>query len=291
MIVHFRPKPGRPASYPAWFWNMPHSEDSLFALGLSETFAHAETSEQEAIADGVGNLTKALSVRIAGEYKMKKIGSSARSGDDIQDEISSTMHDFVEKHHQVVAKHVSPMHTFMLLRLGEKGAAIPVSSAASTVLPEEPGWVTVLPKEPGYLYASGQSNPYYRETESWRSAEHHARVALALNLESSVQGLIKRYTIRDGGHFEMLEDSTHIKITTDVQLNRAQVIARWKHPEYQTCHVLVRMLLSANTEAITDLVRSVLAEEPQAEEVSQKSQEEIMQEAFDELDRLTSPEE
>ena len=151
--------------------------------------------------------------------------------------------------------------------------------------------MTVLPKEPGYLYASGQSNPYYRETESWRSAEQHARVALALNLESSVQGLIKRQTGRDGGRFGTLEDSTLIKITTDVQLNRAQVVARWKHPEYKTCHVLVRMPLSANTEAITNLVRSVLAEEPQAEEVSQKSQEEIIQEAFDELDRLTSPEE
>jgi hypothetical protein len=238
--VYFQPKQEKLPSYPAWFWNMPGSEDSLYAVGLSETFAHAETSEQMAIADGVENLARALSVHIKGEYGMERRGGRLiPSGSDMQEEASSTMRDFAEKHHQVTAKHVSPMHTFVLLRLGEGGTAIPVSSTASTALPEEPGWVTSLPKGPGYIYASGQSNPYYRETESWRSAEEHARVALALNLESNLRGLIRRETIREGGRLHALGDSTIIVVNTDVQLNRVQIVARWKHPKYRTCHVLV----------------------------------------------------
>ena len=145
--------------------------------------------------------------------------------------------------------------------------------------------MTSLPKKPGYLYASGQSNPYYRETESWRAAEEHARTALGLIIESKVRGLAKK--AREG--YQTFTDLTIIKVSTDVQLNRAQIIARWKHPEYQTCHALVRMPFSANKESITNLVKSILAEEPQ-EAPTEKSQAEVIQEAFDELDRLTSPE-
>ena len=99
-IVRFRPEPRAEASYPAWFWNMPSSEDSLFAVGLSETFAHAETSEQHAIADGVASLARALSVRIKGEYGTMSEGSRLiYSGSDMQEEVSPTIHAFVEKHH------------------------------------------------------------------------------------------------------------------------------------------------------------------------------------------------
>ena len=91
-----------------------------------------------------------------------------------------------------------------------------------------------------------------------------------------------------------------INISTDVQLNRAQVVARWKNSEYGACHVLVRMPVSANTESIKNLVRSVLAEAAQKdsqkeskekpqEGVVKKSQQEIIQEVFDELDRLAYP--
>lgn len=281
-IVQSRPKPETEASYPAWFWNMPSSEDSLFAVGLSEAFAHTETSEQHATEDGVASLARALSVRIKGEYGMITKGGRPISGSDIKEEVPPEIHAFVEKHHQVVAKHVSPLHTFVLLRLGEKGGSIPVSSTASTVVPEEPGWMTSLPREQGYLYASGQSNPYYRETESWRAAEEHARVALAWTIESKVRGLAKKYKENARGSVH----SIAIKVSTDVQLNRAQVVARWKHPQYHFCNVLVRMPLSANAEAITDLVKSILAQESQ-EEPPQESQAEIIQEAFDQLDQLT----
>ena len=284
--VHFDSRPVLKASYPTWFWNTPTSKDNLFAIGLSETFAHEEASEERAIANGVENLAKSLLVSIKGEYGIVREGGRVTfSGNDMQENMSSTMHSFVEKHHQVVAKCVTPTYTFVLLRLGENGSELSVSSTASTVLPKDPPWVTSLPMESGYMYASGQSNPYYRETNSWRAAEEHARIALALNLESKVRGLAKELDVQTTTG----SGSNIITVSTDVELNRVQVVARWKHPEYNTCHVLVRTPLSANTEAITGLVRSVLVEESQ-EEVPQKSREERIQEVFDELDRLTDPE-
>lgn len=282
--IRFRSKPETAPQYPAWFWHMPSSESSLFAVGRSTTSAlHPETSQQKAIENGVENLVRALSVRIKGEYAMERHGARTDSDHNIQEEVSPAMRSLVEKRHKMVATFAVPEHTLVLLRLGEEGAAVPISSAASAAVPNEPGWVTVPPKEPGYLYASGQSNPYYREVNSWRSAEEHARRQLALILEANVRGLAKGQRMAVG--------RSNITISTDVQLSRAQVVARWKHPEHQACHVLVRMPLLANTEAITDLVKSVLTDEEPQEKTPQKSQEEIIQEVFDELDRLTAPKE
>jgi len=151
----------------------------------------------------------------------------------IQEEVSPETEAFVKEHHQVVAKCVTPEQTYVLVRLGEKGESTPETSTGSTNIPQEPSWATDIPREPGYIYASGQSNLYRRESDSWRNAEKSARIALALSVETKVQGLIKRF-----------EDQTTFSISaadTDTQLNNIQIIARWKHPEMNTCHVLVRM--------------------------------------------------
>jgi hypothetical protein len=83
-------------------------------------------------------------------------------------------------------------------------------------------------------------------------------------------------------------------ISTDVQLNRIQVIARWKHPEDNTCHVLVRISLSANEAAIKNLLRSVLSPKNQKQETSPVERsdiptigKEVIQQAFDELEKAT----
>lgn len=283
--AQFQPKPklSAEASYPAWFWNMPHSEDSLFAVGFSETFAHPESSQQNAIKDGIESLAKYLSVHIKGERGVLRDGSRVIfSGADVQEELSPSVLSFVEEHHQVVATCTGKKYTFVLLCLGENadGAkrhpeyretlAIPSSAAP---MPSQPSWITTPPKEPGYLYAIGNSNPYYREVNSWRIAEKRARITLAFNLESKIRGLAKKLNT------SMETIST---ISTDVQLNRVQVIARWKHPEHKTCHVLVRMPLSANEEAIKNLLKSALSKKEQKQQ--DLSQEEIIQRAFDELE-------
>jgi len=268
-------KPSAKVSYPAWFWKMPQEENSLFAVGLSKTFFRAESSEQNAIKDGIEKLARSLSVRIKGERGVLRGGGRLLfSGDDIQEKLSSSVLSFVEKHHQVKTTHTSPKYTFALLCLGEGDATI-MAEYSATPLPPKPGWMTNLPEEPGYVFALGYSNPYYREVNSWRVAEKHARIALALNLESKVRGLAKKLNA------SMETIST---ISTDVQLNRVQVIFRWKHPQNNTCHVLTRMPLSANSEAIKNLLRAALS---QKEGQGELSQEEIIQRAFDELNRET----
>jgi hypothetical protein len=271
------------ADYPAWFWNMPHSEDSLFAVGFSETFFHPEKSTQNSIKDGIESMAKYLSVRIKGERGMLSSGGIVvYSGDDIQEILSPSVLSFVEEHHKVIATYTGGKYSFVLLSLGEGNAdgakrheyrETLANSSSTAPMPSQPNWVTTLPKESGYLYAIGNSNPYYREVNSWRVAEKNARIALALSLESKVRGMAKELNA------SMETIST---ISTDVQLNRVQVIARWKHTEYNTCHVLVRMSLSANEEAIKNLLKSALS---QKEGQQKLSQEEIIQRAFDELEK------
>ncbi|HIE30155.1 TPA: hypothetical protein EYP66_23055 [Candidatus Poribacteria bacterium] len=271
-----QPKPSAEASYPAWFWNMPHFENNLFAVGFSETFFHPENSTKNAIKDGIERLAKYLSVHIKGEHGLLSSGGRIiYSVDNIQEELSPSVLSFVEEHHQVAATYAGKKYTFVLLCLGEgdtKNIAVPLSAAP---MPSKPRWVTTLPKKSGYMYALGHSNPYYREVNSWRIAEKNARISLALSLESKVRGLAKQLNA---------SMDTISTVSTDVQLNRVQVIARWKHPEHNACHVLVRMPLVANEEAIKNLLKSALSKKEQQQELSQ---EEIIQRAFDELDRST----
>lgn len=277
--AQLQPKPKLPAeaSYPAWFWNMPHAEDSLFAVGFSETFAHPETSQQYAITDGIESLAKYFSVRIKGERGVLRDGNRVIfSGADIQEILSPSVLSFVKEHHQLIATYAGKKYTFVLLCLGEGNAETLAMPSSAAPMSSQPSWMTTNPKESGYLYASGNSNPYYREVNSWRIAEKRARIALALSLESKVRGLAKKLNA------SMETIST---ISTDVQLNRVQVIARWKHPKDKTCHVLVRMPLSANSEAIKNLLKSALSKKEQQE----LSQEEIIQRAFDELEKSVEP--
>jgi len=236
------------AYYPDWFWKMPQEENSLFAVGLSKTFFRTESSEKNAIKDGIESLARSLSVHIKGERGLLRgRGRVIFSDDDFQEELSPSVLSFIEENHQVVAVYnTSPKYTFALLCLG-KGDATIIAESSVAPLPPKPGWMANLPEEPGYIFALGHSNPHYREVNSWRVAERHAHIALALNLESKVQGLAKKLNA------SMETIST---ISTDVQLNRVQVISRWKHPEHNTCHVLVRMPLSGNEEAIKNLLKS-----------------------------------
>jgi len=245
--THFQARSESQTSYPDWFWTMPVSGSGLLAGGMSETFVHAEASEESAIADGIGSLAKSVSVSIRGEYGSVSQGDrQVFAGDNMDEVVSPETRKFVEKNYQVIAKHSSPNYTFVLLGLGDGKDQPAESSEASSILPEKPEWVTVLPTKPGYLYASGQSKLYYKETSSWQLAERRARIALALSLESKVLSLTKKYKEDAGSAI----DSTVTTVGTDVQLNDAQVVARWKQPEYEACYVLVGMPLSVGESKI-----------------------------------------
>ena len=227
---------------------MPVEEDGLFAVGVAPTFAHAENSETLAIEQGVENLTLCLYTWIHGEAIVARSGGGELfSGRDVAEETSEPLRRWVTDHYQIVAKHISPDSTCILLRLGEPTAASVVTSPPVLAL-EPPSWLTNLPSDDRYIYARGHSNAYFREENSWKRAEQNARIALALSLETKVHQLTKRLN-RD------MEMAAMNRV--DIRLNWSQVVSRWKHPEDQTCHVLIRMPIHAREKSIEEIIKSV----------------------------------
>ena len=128
-------------SYPGWFWEMPHSEKYLFAVGFSKTYSHPKSSEQKATEDGIENLARSLSIGIKGERGLLRGGGQTFSKNNFQEEIPTSALAFVKKHHQVVATHTSKSYTFLLLCLGEGNAATLSAPAFATVAPKKPIWM------------------------------------------------------------------------------------------------------------------------------------------------------
>lgn len=219
--------------YPSWFWNMPYSDNELFAVGYSETSTYKpENSEKNAIDDGLVNLAKFLSIHIKAEI----ISIQNMLESSIEEEVDPEIESYVNNNYTIVAKFTSPEYTYVLLKLGEKGDLEPEISTGSENIPLKPYWLSKLPEEPGYIYATGESSIYYREIESWRESEKRARVAIAYNIEARVKGLTGKLNDR------IIENS--IVSNTDQQLSNIQIIARWKDVKLNSCHVLLRMPLS-----------------------------------------------
>lgn len=219
--------------YPTWFWNMPISEDVVYSVGYSETSRfHPEDSEAAAIEDGIRNLAKFVSVHVKAEYKnFKSIGIDVVDMPDQMEFLSPEIEQYIRDHHRILAKFTSPAHTLILLQTGEKGETEPMISEGSVQIPPRPQWVSELPQDPKYIYASGSSNIYLRETESWRLAEANARIALAFAIEARVKGLV--------AESDLESYSTSI-VSTDIQLENVQIVSRWKDLNQKSCHVLVR---------------------------------------------------
>ncbi len=218
--------------YPDWFWNMPYSDDELFAVGYSETSTfRPENSEKSATDDGLMTLAKLFSVHIKAEI----ISIQNMLESNVEEEIDSKVESYIKDNHVIVAKFVSPKFTYVLLKLGKKDNSEPEISIGSENIPPKPNWLSKLPEEPGYIYATGESSVYYREIESWREAEKRARVALAYNIETRVKGLTGKLNDR------IIDNS--IVSNTDQRLSNIQIIARWKDVKLNSCHVLLRMPL------------------------------------------------
>ena len=223
--------------YPDWFWQMPLSDDILYAVGFCETSSfHPEDSEQRAIDDGLKNLSRFYSIHVKLEQKsIRGIGVDVLDNNNIQDEVSPESEAYVKENSQVIKKFISNEHTLVLVRLGTKDESEPEVSIGSALIPAKPGWVTKLPKELSYLYATGESTLYFREMDSWRAAERKAILALAFSMGGKIRDLVK--SLDD----QMVNISS---ISVDNELSNIQVIARWKNLELGTCHVLMKMEVS-----------------------------------------------
>jgi len=219
--------------YPDWFWEMP-LDDNIYAVGYSETSAiHISDSEQRAVDDGLKNLSRFYSVRVKLEQKsIRSIGVDILDNNEIPEEVSPENEAYVEENYQVIKKFVSHDHTLVLVKLGSKDESEPENSIGSALIPTEPHWVTSLPKEFGYLYATGESTLYFREIDSWHTAEEKALWSLATSMGAKVKSLIK--SLDD----QMVNISS---ISVDTELSNVKIISRWKNMELGTCHVLMKM--------------------------------------------------
>ena len=144
---------------------------------------------------------------------------------------------------------------------------------------QKPVWIETSPRQKGYLYGHGHCNPRYRQESGWRTAEHNARIDLALNFQSRVRHLFKRFNVQ-----VQSVSSTQ----TDVLLTEIEIVARWFDSSSQTYHVLARAPIAQNETTVRQLWHNLI---PQSKDISLSSQEAFIQRAFDELDqeRVTDP--
>ena len=219
------------SSYPKWFWQMPHSNNTLFAVGYAQTYFYRESSIEEATANGIKILAKCVSVRIQGERGSKDtVLGPEFAGEDFKEELEEGVLDSVKKNYKVVATETVGNITLVLLCIGE----VPALSSEKGFNREFPGWVSELPQRHGFLYAVGQSDQQFHEEETWQLAEYNACLSLALSFFSQLRSLGKKLDMN-------LNTASAVK--TDVVLKRIQVVERWFDPENRIPYVLVRVPL------------------------------------------------
>jgi len=281
------------SNYPLWFWEMPQSDTALFAVGYAQTYYHQETSVKEATENGIESLARSVSIRIKGERGfIDTVSGSEFAGEDFQEELPEGVLEFVKTNHKVIATETvgnkqppTPFNkgdiTVVLLCLPALNEArqadisdAPSVSSVKGFNPERPGWVSEPPQRNGFLYAVGQCNPQYHEEDAWQLAEYDARLNLALSLVAQLRSLVKKL---DGN----LNIITTVK--TDVVLNRAQVDERWIDPQNGIPYVLMRMRLRDNNDALKNQLRKIVP--PQPNHKDKWTQEEIIQKAFEELEK------
>jgi len=258
------------SSYPKWFWQTPHGNNALFAVGYAQTYFYRESSVEEATLNGISSLAKSVSVRVKGErgFKDTKLGPEF-AGEDFKEELEEGVLDSVKKNYKVIATETVGNITLVLLCIGE----VPMLSSEKGFNRNRPGWVSELPQRHGFAYAVGQSAPQFHEEETWQLAEYNARVGLALSFISQLRSLGKKLD-------KSLSTASAVK--TDVVLRRIQVVERWFDPENRIPFVLVRMTLKDNTETGTDYNQKIAQQQLHSD--YRQTREKIIRIAFEKLD-------
>ena len=260
------------STYPRWFWQMPHSNNTLFAVGYAQTYFYRESSVEEATVNGINNLAKSMSVRVKGErgFKDTQLGPEF-AGEDFKEELEEGVLDSVKKNYKVIATESVGNITLVLLCIGE----VPILSSEKGFNRDAPGWVSEPPQRHGFAFAVGQSTPQFHEEETWQLAEYNARVGLALSFISQLRSL---------GKMQDTNLNTASAVKTNIVLRRIQVVERWFDPENRIPYVLVRMLLKDNTETVMGYVKKIA--QPQLHYNYRRTREEIIQKAFKKFDKI-----
>jgi len=94
-----------------------------------------------------------------------------------------------------------------------------------------PDWIKNVPKKPGYYYGAGVAQSTYYEPSAWAEAEKMARKNLAGSMHITIQSLNKQ-------NWETQEIQNQ---EISVILQGLEIVARWKEPDTNFYHVLIRM--------------------------------------------------
>ena len=139
-----------------------------------------------------------------------------------------------------------------------------------------PRWIEEPPREKGFLYAVGHANPDFRECRAWLSAEKDARAQLAMNIETSLKLLLKRYL----GTLEWIST-----LESDLTLRDIRITGRWKNPKSSSYHVCVRVPVDENSASFMDNMHSWMESIPDREALETVPRQEL-QEKIREIDRI-----
>jgi hypothetical protein len=256
--------------YPSWFWNMPAVESDILSVGYSETYFREESSKDQSLKNGIENLAKSISVWIKGGQGFWNVGSQMAIAGGFEETVGDEVLQRVENNYKMLHLYKSESMTIALLSYGKSSGLDSPSNESIKPAEAEPSWLKELPKTRGYLYAIGNSEPYFRETQSWLSAEKNARVALASTLGVKLRSLVKQID-------QQIEVVQAAEVS--IELNRAQILSRWVDPKSGVYYVLARMSLFNNKNAAFNQLNTMIAS-PKA--VINK--EEVIEKAYKELE-------
>jgi hypothetical protein len=221
--------------YPRWFL-----EQDLLPCGtkvvsvMRAPSLYRDSAVALAFRTGCDLLAKYTTVNVRGGQAFWTTEAGVHSmGAQYSETYDTTLGDRFQSTLKVLDAFVDKQKTIVLA--GDP-AACSLSEEARLVLSvasvPQPEWVELLPRDAQYHFGVGTSEEYYYESSSWQRAEHNAFMSLARTSRSTVVSLQKKSAVESQDLFNE---------EVDVQLQRVEIVARWRDLNKKVFYVLARM--------------------------------------------------
>ena len=209
-------------TYPQWFLTPPI--DLSCAVGYARSYFHRQSSIEQAIENAIDQLARQYQVDIVGG----RITIDQVQVADFSEVTPSALRKQVSNQYHVWATYETPQ--LLLVLIGNQKRKLTTRKTLASQ--KKPGWLSNRPVNDGFIYGVGNCNPRYHPEIGWQTAEKHARINLAVNLQAKIRHLGKYAT----DYNEQIA-STEI----EVRLKNIAVVARWYDIEDRSYHVLIRV--------------------------------------------------